>query len=80
MATSETGFSDIVHDLISVQYHALKGCREYEQYARDADEEAQPEIADFFRNVLRQDAERAVACHRYLSQLAGRSPAGSIGH
>ncbi|AEH08062.1 MULTISPECIES: acyl carrier protein [Protofrankia] len=78
MATGGTGFSDVVHDLISVQYHALKGGREYEQYIRDANEEGQPEIADFFRTVLEQDAERAVACHRYLSRLSGHAPAGSI--
>ena len=36
MATGETGFSDVVYDLIAVQYHALKAGQDYGQYVRDA--------------------------------------------
>ncbi len=77
MTTEETGFSDVVHDLISVQYHALKDCREYGQYIQDAEDGGQHEIADFFREVMRQDAQRAATCHRYLAHLSGTPAAGS---
>ncbi len=40
MATGETGFDDVTYDLISVQYHALKGGHDYGQYVRDAENAA----------------------------------------
>ncbi|EIV96197.1 hypothetical protein [Frankia sp. QA3] len=76
MATGETGFSDIVYDLISVQYHALKAGHDYGQYVRDAENADQREIADFFRTVMKEDSERARACHRYLAHLSGTPAAG----
>ena len=39
MAAGETGFSDVVYDLVSVQYHALKGGYVYGQYVGDAENE-----------------------------------------
>jgi ferritin len=69
MAAGETGFSDVVYDLISVQYHALKGGYVYGQYARDAENEGRKEIAEFFRQVAREDAARAEKCHRFLLEL-----------
>ncbi len=77
MATGETGFSDIVHDLITVQYHALKVGHDYEQFIRDAENADEREIAEFFRAVMKEDADRARACHRHLAHLSGTSAAGS---
>ncbi|MFC8366809.1 MULTISPECIES: acyl carrier protein [unclassified Streptomyces] len=76
MATGETGFSDVVYDLISVQYHSLKAGHDYGQYVRDAENADQKEIADFFREVMEQDSERAARCHRYLARLSGTEKAG----
>ncbi|CAL9352065.1 hypothetical protein SUDANB176_00497 [Streptomyces sp. enrichment culture] len=76
MATGETGFSDIVYDLISVQYHSLKAGHDYGQYVRDAENADEKEIADFFRTVMEQDAERAARCHRFLVALSGTGKAG----
>lgn len=76
MATGETGFKDIAYDLVSVQYHALKGGHDYGQYVRDAENAGQNEIAEFFRSVMREDSERAKECHRYLAELAS---SGDIG-
>ena len=75
MATGETGFDDVTFDLISVQYHSLKAGHDYGQYVRDADNAGRGDIADFFRTVMKQDAERAAQCHTYLKQLetSGRS-------
>jgi rubrerythrin len=71
MATGETGFDDVHFDLISVQYHALKAGHDYGQYVRDAENAGKDEIADFFREVMAQDAERAHKCHGFLRELGG---------
>ncbi|MFB0614689.1 acyl carrier protein [Streptomyces sp. AGS-58] len=76
MATGETGFSDVVFDLISVQYHSLKAGHDYGQYVRDAENAGKKEIADFFRGVMEQDSERAARCHRFLAELSGTQDAG----
>ncbi|MFL6134231.1 MAG: hypothetical protein ACJ72A_15600, partial [Nocardioidaceae bacterium] len=59
MATGETGFDDVTFDLISLQYHALKAGHDYGQYVRDAENADQKEIAEFFRNVMEEDSQRA---------------------
>ena len=71
MATGETGFDDVTYDLVSVQYHALKAGHDYGQYVRDAENAGRDEIAQFFRDVMQQDTERAHRCHELLAQLAG---------
>ncbi len=71
MATGETGFDDVTYDLISVQYHALKGGYEYAQYLRDAREAGKVEIAAFFEQVMAEDAARARRCHELLRDLGG---------
>ncbi|MFF1542675.1 acyl carrier protein [Streptomyces sp. NPDC058291] len=76
MATGETGFSDVMYDLVSVQYHSLKAGHDYGQYVRDAENAGKKEIAEFFRNVMEQDSERAARCHRFLAELSGTEHAG----
>jgi len=76
MATGETGFSDVVYDLISVQYHSLKAGHDYGQYVRDAENANKKEIAEFFRTVMEQDSERAARCHQFLTELSGTQEAG----
>jgi rubrerythrin len=76
MATGETGFSDVVYDLISVQYHSLKAGHDYGQYVRDAENAEKKEIAEFFRTVMAQDSERAARCHQFLAELSGTEEAG----
>ncbi|MFI1921547.1 MULTISPECIES: hypothetical protein [unclassified Streptomyces] len=75
MATGETGFSDVVYDLVSVQYHSLKAGHDYGQYVRDAEKAGKKEIADFFRTVMAQDSERAARCHQFLAELSGTEEA-----
>ena len=76
MATGETGFSDVVYDLISVQYHALKAGHDYGQYVCDAENAGRTEIAEFFRQVMKEDSERARRCHEFLTQLAATQEGG----
>jgi hypothetical protein len=58
MATGETSFDDVTFDLISVQYHSLKAGHDYGQYVRDADNAGLTDIADFFRQVMKEDSQR----------------------
>ena len=71
MATGETGFDDVTYDLVSVQYHALKAGHDYGQYVRDAENAGRDEIAQFLREVMQQDTERAHRCHHLLARLGG---------
>jgi len=71
MATGETGFDDVTFDLISVQYHSLKAGHDYGQYVRDAENAGEKEIADFFRQVMAEDSERAHKAHEFLRRLGG---------
>ena len=54
-----TGVSDTVFNLTSVLYHAAEGGTVYAKYIEDAEREGDQELVDFFREVQRQDAERA---------------------
>jgi rubrerythrin len=76
MATGETGFDDVTFDLISVQYHSLKAGHDYGQYVRDADNAGLTDIADFFREVMKQDSQRAAQCHEFLRRMSGSDEAG----
>ena len=76
MATGETGFSDVMFDLISLQYHSLKPGHDYGQYVRDAENGGHTEIAEFFRQVMAEDSARAQRCHELLGKLSGTEHAG----
>jgi hypothetical protein len=71
MATGETGFDDVTFNLISLQYHSLKAGHDYGQYVRDAENAGKQNIADFFRQVMDQDSDRAHKCHDFLAELGG---------
>jgi hypothetical protein len=60
--------SDLFYDLVSIQYHALKGQELYQRFAKDA--EGRSDIAEFFEEIRRQDVERATRCHALLSRLS----------
>lgn len=76
MATGETGFDDVSYDLISVQYHSLRGGHDYGQYVRDAENAGRTDIADFFRSVMDEDSARAKKCHEFLKDLSGSDDSG----
>ena len=62
-----TGASDIVYDLVSIQYHALKGAQVYDQFLKDATDN--DDVKKFIETVKEQDAERAQKCHEFLAKL-----------
>lgn len=76
MATGETGFSDVVFDLVSVQYHSLKSGHDYGQYVRDARNAGLDDVAGFFEQVMKEDSERAARCHDFLGKVSGTKNAG----
>jgi len=67
MSTQHSPADDIVYDLVSVQYHALKAAEATDKYLKDAQEH--PDVRAFFEQVSRQDADRAVKCHELLASL-----------
>jgi hypothetical protein len=77
MATGETGFEDVTYDLISVQYHALKAGHDYGQYVRDAENAGLNDIAQFFRDTMKDDSSRAARAHELLKNISGTDQAGT---
>ncbi|MEW9534489.1 hypothetical protein [Microbispora sp. NPDC049125] len=75
MAESHTPADDIVYDLVSIQYHALKGAEAYAKYAEDAEDH--DDVAEFIEQVRKEDAYRAVRCHELLGRLTAQR--GGIG-
>jgi hypothetical protein len=69
MSDEHAPTDDIFYDLVSIQYHALKGAEVYDKYLEDAHEHE--DVADFIREVKEQDAQRAVKAHQLLGELSG---------
>ncbi len=63
-----TGVKDTVYNLTSVLYHAAEGGTVYAKYIDDAEQEGDQELAEFFRQVQQQDAERAQKAKSLLDQ------------
>lgn len=63
-----TGVRDSVYNLSSVLYHAAEGGTVYAKYVDDAEQEGDQELAEFFRQVQQQDAERAQQAKSLLDQ------------
>jgi hypothetical protein len=64
---SNTAADDLVYDLVSIQYHALKGAQVYDKYLQDA--AGSEECAAFIKEVKEQDDQRAVRAHELLGQI-----------
>jgi hypothetical protein len=62
-----TGTPDPVYDLISVAYHALQGAETYEQYARDAQQQGDQELAEFLRKTRQQCQLCSDEAQRFLA-------------
>jgi hypothetical protein len=67
MGTAHTPADDIVYDLVSIQYHALKAAQTYDRYLQDA--EGHDDVRAFLEQCATQDAERATRCHDLLKSL-----------
>ncbi len=69
MGSQHVPADDIVYDLVSIQYHALKGAQVYGKYLEDAAAAGHDDVARFIRQVQQEDANRAVRCHQLLVEL-----------
>jgi hypothetical protein len=67
MGESHTPADDIVYDLISIQYHALKGAQVYARYLEDA--HGHDDVRQFIEQVQQEDGRRAVRAHELLGKL-----------
>ena len=69
-----TGTPNTIYDLASVLYHTLQAGASYDQYISDAEEAADQELIEFFRELRDEDSRRA----DYAQELiALRTPAGA---
>ena len=73
------GTDNATYDLISVMYHTLQGWETYEQYAQDADQAGQQEIAQFFREVQQQNERLAQRGQQLLAQCLQQGQGGRSG-
>jgi hypothetical protein len=67
MGSDHTPADDIVYDLVSIQYHALKAGDTYGKYLKDA--EGHDDVQAFIRQIKEEDAGRALRCHELLARL-----------
>jgi len=67
MGSDHTPADDIVYDLVSIQYHALKAGETYGKYLQDA--EGHEDVQSFIRQIKDEDAGRAIRCHELLTEL-----------
>ncbi|NVJ09945.1 hypothetical protein HUW63_32565 [Myxococcus sp. AM001] len=74
----QTGTRDEQYNLISVLYHLLKGASTSEAYIRDAEENGDPELAQFFRDWQEEQRNLAERAKNLLgARMAGVSRAGT---
>ena len=74
MGNAHTPADDIFYDLVSIQYHALKGAQLYEQYLKDA--EGHQDVRQFISEVQEEDNRRALQAHELLKQLTREAGGG----
>lgn len=56
------------YDLVSVLYHALEGSQTTDIYVKDAEQEGDSELAQFFRQVQQEETSRADKAKQLLAR------------
>lgn len=69
MSNDHSPHDDIVYDLISIQYHALKSASHHQRYLEDVHDHA--DVADFLRQCEREDRARVDRCHELIKTVMG---------
>lgn len=64
---SSTNTANREYDLVSVLYHALEGAQTYDCYVKDAEQEGDQELAQFFRESQHEEIKRADKAKMLLS-------------
>ena len=70
---------DTTYNLISVMYHTLQGYQTYEQYAQDAEQAGQQDVAQFFRDTGREFKRCAQRGQQLLAQCLQQGQMGQGG-
>ena len=73
MSSEHTPADDIVYDLVSIQYHALKAVQLYDKFEEDA--HGHESVVEFINQCKAEDSQRAIRCHELLKELTN----GGIG-
>jgi len=55
------------YDLVSVLYHALEGAQTTDIYVKDAEQEGDKELAQFFRQIQQDEVTRADKAKQLLA-------------
>ena len=55
------------YDLVSVLYHALEGAQTTDIYVKDAEQEGDKELAQFFRQIQQEEVTRADKAKQLLA-------------
>ena len=74
MAESHSPADDIVYDLVSIQYHALKAATAYAKYTADA--EGHDDVVAFIEQCRQEDSARAQRTHELLGKLTAKHGIG----
>lgn len=68
-----TGTRDVTYDLVSVVYHALQGAETTAMFIKDAEQEGNEEVAQFFREIKEEYQRRADKGKELLKNHLGKS-------
>jgi hypothetical protein len=66
-----TGTRDEHYNLVSVLYHTLEEGELLQQYVQDAEQAGDSELADFLREIQKEDRRRAERAKTLLSKRLG---------
>ncbi|HEX2093196.1 MAG TPA: hypothetical protein VHG28_12375 [Longimicrobiaceae bacterium] len=77
--TGNTGTGDVTYNLVSILYHALQGAETYDQYIRDAEQGGDSDLAQFFRDVKRENEQRANRAKQILARRLQQDQGGGGG-
>jgi hypothetical protein len=70
------GIPNTIYDLSSVLFHSLEGGASYDTYIQDAEREGDEELTEFFRQVRKEDRDRAAEARMLLAErTTAASPA-----
>ena len=69
---SKTGTSNEYYNPVSILYHSLQGTQTYNTYIRDAEQNGDRDLAQFFREVQQEDQRRSERAKQLIVQRAGQ--------
>lgn len=77
--TGNTGTQDVTYNIISIVYHALQGAETIEKYVRDAEQDGDQDLTQFFRETQDQYRQLADRGKQLLAQRLGQGQGQAAG-